>query len=111
MAIVIGIWNTVCPDRGFDSASKIAARARLPEALHFIQERAFWPITPGTLLAALRYLPVAHRVPFRVLSRSGGIRSEIEGRGAAARPVVVGYVDIGYGSAGIAAFAGLNCLL
>jgi hypothetical protein len=32
--------------------------------LHFIQERAFWSITPGTVLAPLRYLPVAHRVPF-----------------------------------------------
>jgi len=146
-----------------------------------IDGRAFWPIAPGTVLAAhmaLRYLPSTHNVPFWALSSIGGDRSDIGGEQAlrgfgagrfydrdsfatsvelrktvasfdavsttvdlelapfvdlgrvfarastfpleqlhqvyglgfrgVARPFVVGYVDIGFGSEGVAAFTGLN---
>ncbi len=145
-----------------------------------VDGRAFWPITPETILAAhtaLRYLPSTRAVPFWALSSIGGDRSEVGGeeplRGfgagrfydhdsfstsvelrrtvasfnaistfvdlevtpfidvgrvfahsdtfplqqlhhvfgvgfrGVARPFVVGYVDIGYGSEGVAAFTGL----
>ncbi len=142
--------------------------------------RDFWPLGPGTILAAhlaMRYLPSTHGVPFWALSGLGGGESEIGGqqllRGfgegrfydrdsfstsvelrrkvltydatstyvdvevtpfidvgrvfsrlgtnpledlhkvygvgfrGIARPFVVGYVDFGYGSEGLAVFTGL----
>lgn len=146
-----------------------------------VDGREFWPLAPGTTLAAhaaLRYLPSTHDVPFWALSSIGGDNSVIGGeqplRGfgegrfydrdsfsssvevrrkvasfnaastyvdlevtpfvdvgsvfarsgtnplqdlhkvvgvgfrGIARPFVVGYVDVGYGSEGAAVFTGLN---
>lgn len=146
-----------------------------------VDGRAFWPITPSTIIAAhvaLRYLLSSHDVPFWALSSIGGDRSDVGGeqplRGygegrfydrdsfsttlelrrrvasfdaiathvdlevtpfvdlgrvfartgtfpvqqlhqvygvgfrGIARPFVVGYVDLGFGREGLAAFTGLN---
>jgi len=146
-----------------------------------VDGRAFWPVTPQTVVAthvALRYLPTSDRVPFWALSSIGGGDSLIggpqplRGYGAGryydrdyfsstvevrrrvldfdaisthvevevtpfvdlgrvfarngtfpldqlhqvygigfrgiARPSVVGYVDIGYGNNGVAAFTGIS---
>jgi outer membrane protein assembly factor BamA len=47
-----------------------------------VDGRAYWSITPRTVLAAhisLRYLPDAHRLPFWALSSLGGDSSDIGG--------------------------------
>jgi outer membrane protein assembly factor BamA len=146
-----------------------------------VDGRAYWPITPNTILAAhaaLRYLPTTHDVPFWALSSLGGGESDVGGAQALrgfgagrfydrdsfattvelrrtvmsfsaastnvelevapfvdlgrvfsqsstlpfknlhqvygvgfrgiAKPFVVGHVDLGFGSEGLAVFTGLN---
>jgi hypothetical protein len=91
--------------------------------------RAFFPFPAldKTVIAAhmaLRYLLSANNVPFWALSSLGGADTVIDqtstlpfeqlhkvyglGFRGLARPYVVGFVDIGYGSEGAAVFTGIN---